>query len=85
VDIGEAVDLIDTSTTNGGAIVAWGWDFGDGHTASGAAVSHAYDAPGSYDVTLTITDTCGYAESTTVFDAVTIAQYRVFLPTVIKH
>ena len=30
------------------------WDFGDGHQASGAEVSHAYDAPGRYPVTLSV-------------------------------
>ena len=29
------------------------WDFGDGHTGAGAVISHTYDAPGSYAVTLT--------------------------------
>ena len=30
------------------------WDFGDGETGTGANVEHKYDAPGSYDVTLTV-------------------------------
>jgi large repetitive protein len=83
-NVGETLGFDDTSTTNGAAIVAWSWDFGDGHTASGTSVSHAYDAPGTYDVTLTITDACDYTESTTVVDAVTVGQYHLFLPTVVK-
>src|SRR3712207_8897651 len=35
------------------------WDFGDGTTGSGASVSHRYDAVGTYDVTLTVTDDDG--------------------------
>jgi PKD repeat protein len=31
------------------------WDFGDGDTASGADVTHAYSAPGTYSWTLTVT------------------------------
>ena len=29
------------------------WDFGDGVTATGALVSHTYQSPGAYTVTLT--------------------------------
>jgi uncharacterized repeat protein (TIGR01451 family) len=85
VDPGQTVTFSDTSTTNGSAIVAWSWDFGDGGSASGATASHAYNAPDSYDVTLTITDACGYSDSVTVVDAVTIAQYRIYLPLVVRQ
>jgi uncharacterized repeat protein (TIGR01451 family) len=85
IDVGDTVYLTDTSTWNGTDIVTWSWDFGDGQTGSGATTSHAYSAPGSYDVTLTITDTCGYSDSQTVVNAVSIAQNRTFLPLVIKN
>jgi hypothetical protein len=32
----------------------WAWDFGDGAFDSGPGVSHVYDAPGTYTVTLSI-------------------------------
>ena len=35
------------------------WDFGDGSTGTGASVSHSYLLPGSYAVTLTVTDARG--------------------------
>lgn len=35
------------------------WDFGDGATASGAAVAHNYDAAGSRTVMVTVTDGAG--------------------------
>ena len=35
------------------------WSFGDGTTASGAGVSHAYAAVGTYAVTVTVTDAAG--------------------------
>ena len=44
------------STDSDGTIVAYSWTFGDGTTGSGASVSHAYTQPGTYNVTLTVTD-----------------------------
>lgn len=32
------------------------WTFGDGATATGAAVQHVYAAPGTYEITLTVAD-----------------------------
>jgi PKD repeat protein len=42
-----------------GTIVSWEWTFGDGATGSGSTVTHTYAAPGSYWVTLTVTDDLG--------------------------
>lgn len=39
-----------------GSISQYQWDFGDGASASGATVSHRYQAPGSYQVALTVRD-----------------------------
>jgi hypothetical protein len=38
---------------------AYSWSFGDGATASGPTPSHSFAAPGSYQVTLTVTDRYG--------------------------
>lgn len=38
-----------------GQVMAWQWNFGDGHTGSGRTPSHTYSSPGDYDVTLTVT------------------------------
>lgn len=35
------------------------WDFGDGHTGTGAIVEHSYAAEGDYNVCLTVTDGFG--------------------------
>ena len=37
-----------------GEILGWAWDFGDGETADGASVQHAYAEPGDYRVTLSL-------------------------------
>jgi PKD repeat protein len=40
-------------------IAAYRWDFGDGTGASGSTASHSYAATGSYQATLTVTDSGG--------------------------
>ena len=47
------------SSDSDGTIDGWYWDFGDGNTASGELVNHTYNSPGSYMVTLTVTDDDG--------------------------
>ncbi len=66
ITIGQTIIFTGAGTTNGSSVAAWGWDFGNTHSASGASVSHAYDAPGLYTVTLLITDTCGYTATRAV-------------------
>jgi YVTN family beta-propeller protein len=46
------------STDSDGTVAGYRWDFGDGHseTTAGPAASHVYAAPGTYTVTLTVTD-----------------------------
>jgi PKD repeat protein len=49
-----------TSTAGAGhSIVAYRWTFGDGGTASGVTVTHAYTVSGAYVVQLTVTDEAG--------------------------
>lgn len=59
----------DTAATNLGAIATWWWDFGDGGTSNNPIGSHAYIAPGTYTVSLTVTDTLG-CDSTVFHDIV---------------
>jgi len=46
-----------------GTIVSYSWDFGDGNTATGVTVDHAYSEDGNYTVTLTVTDDDGASAS----------------------
>ncbi len=47
------------STDSDGSIVSYSWSFGDGATAQGVSQVHAYAAPGTYTVALTVTDDRG--------------------------
>lgn len=56
-------------TLDGGASegVAFTWDFGDGEQQSGATVTHAWSAPGTYAAVLTVTgENGGWASDTAV-------------------
>ncbi len=44
------------SSDSDGSIMAYAWDFGDGHRATGIEIHHVYQFPGRYEVTLTVTD-----------------------------
>lgn len=49
----------DASTAPNSSITKWSWDFGDGSTATTRNPVKRYDAPGNYDVTLTVTNSVG--------------------------
>ncbi len=53
-----------------GFMTNYSWDFGDGSTATGAMVSHAYAQPGSYNVQLTVAKIAGGSQ--TVGEEVTV-------------
>ncbi len=44
------------STAGSGTITGYAWDFGDGNTGSGAKVSHTYATAGTFNVSLTVTN-----------------------------
>ncbi|MGR7025345.1 PKD domain-containing protein [Geodermatophilus sp. URMC 62] len=52
------------STDADGTVAAWAWELGDGATAAGARVTHAYASPGTYTVRLTVTDDDGATATT---------------------
>jgi PKD repeat protein len=51
------------STDEDGQIAAFAWSFGDGKSAEGPEVSHAYGAPGIYELVLTADDGLGLSNS----------------------
>ena len=59
--VGQTVSFTSTSfdPDPGDFIVQHLWNFGDGTTALGPTVFHAYTMPGTYQVTLTVTDNHG--------------------------
>ncbi len=63
----DEVRLRDASTASNNTIRQWLWDFGDGQTElsnTNTVVSHRYQHPGIYNVSLTITDAGGCSSST---------------------
>ena len=53
------------STDEGGTIVRYEWNYGDGTTGVGVTESHDFVSAGTYFVTLTVTDNDGKRSSTT--------------------
>ncbi|MBN1859432.1 PKD domain-containing protein [Candidatus Bipolaricaulota bacterium] len=53
------------TSTDDGQILQYLWSFGDGSTASGEISTHRYEQPGTYTVTLSVTDNDGAGAVTT--------------------
>ena len=49
--------------TTADRFAGFGWDFGDGSTGIGQLIAHSYDMPGTYTVTLTVSNTAGLSSS----------------------
>jgi|GEM_PF-6587948 len=74
---GQAVTFTSTSTgANGSTISNYDWAFGDGAIEQGPDASpvYIYNNIGSYDVSLTVTDSNGCIASTTVNGAITVTE-----------
>ena len=67
-----------TSTATGGATISgYLWNFGDGNTSTEEEPIHAYAAGGTYDVSLTVTDSLGSTSSVTT-KQVTVEELQSF-------
>ena len=60
------VAFTDLSTCNGCTITNWSWDFQDGNLINQQNLSHYFGQPGTYNVTLTVTDNLGNWNDTTM-------------------
>jgi len=72
---GEIVRFTDLSHDYDGIIVSWRWEFGDGFTSFRRNPEYRYDSPGSYTVTLTVTDDGG--ETSTSVNMIVIGNIPV--------
>jgi hypothetical protein len=58
-EVDEVVSFFDTSDDSGNQIVSYHWEFGDGASAEGPNVQHAYRSEGSFDVVHSVIDRQG--------------------------
>jgi len=82
-----AGELITFNATASGTLpILFAWDFGDGITGSGDVVTHTFDVPGTYTVTLTAENCTG--ELVVVESTITVLpaaeSWNTFLPIVGK-
>jgi len=54
------------SAATNATITSYDWDFGDNTSGTGAFVSHTYTLPGAYTITLTVNDSSGQSNQTTI-------------------
>jgi PKD repeat protein len=73
---GAAVPFDDFSEKPFGSIVDWSWDFGDGANSMERHPIHTFASPGTYPVSLTVTDNEGLTDTTTM-------DYTVFHPPIV--
>ena len=87
--LGQATTLTATVTT--GSNVTYTWAFGDGSTpltaggdpAGGVVVTHTYPAAGVYAAVVTASNSVGVLTDTIAVSV--LAEYRVFLPSVVRN
>jgi len=73
VEPGDSVTFDGSGSTPPDAITSYEWQFGDGETATGKSVDHAYDAPGTYTVELTVNGSGAGNETTTATASLEVA------------
>ena len=76
INTGESVQFTDQSTNYP---TSWEWNFGDGNLSNDQNPSHTYDAIGSYNVSLRVSNTYG-SDSETKDDYITVNQQTTGIP-----
>ena len=75
------VDADASQSSDNGTIVSYHWDFGDGNTSPTSNASNIYAQPGTYELTLTVTDDSNETDTTSttihVFESVDNGQVIV--------
>ena len=61
---GTTCEFDGSASSDDNGISTWQWNFGDGATGNGQTISHSYANGGTFNVTLTVTDTSGQTDST---------------------
>jgi PKD repeat protein len=62
---GLSCQFTDGSGDDDGRLTGWSWQFGDGGSSGEANPAHQYSGPGTYTVTLTVTDNDGATDEKT--------------------
>jgi RHS repeat-associated protein len=68
------------SSDSEGQIAGYQWDFGDGGLGTGPSPSHTYSTQGTYNVTLTVTDSGGLTASATTTATIYPASNKMPVP-----
>ncbi len=66
VEIGETVRFDASNSTDNMGIKSYSWELSNGTTVYGETITHSYDSPGEYTVTLTVTDEAGNKDTDTL-------------------
>ncbi|UPV73847.1 PKD domain-containing protein [Halorussus limi] len=66
VEVGAPVRFDANNSSDERGIASYRWAFGDGTTATGRTAAHRYDAAGTYEATVTVTDAGGNAATANV-------------------
>lgn len=64
--VGKTVNFSGSATDPANLALTYSWNFGDGGTATGSSVSHAYAAPGAYTAKLTVSNPANGSSSATM-------------------
>ena len=81
---GDVLSFSAAGSSDDRGISSYHWDFGDGVTASGKSVTHAYTTGGTYTVTLTLSDAAGNSSSKGQTVTVTAAEDNAFVTVTVQ-